>query len=95
MRPHGQIQNVAWSSLMVFSSNDNFIPRVSTRLLGMGLHSAFLIKQNRLHFDSGQFYSYMHGWGLASLSNCDHGATEQTANQRSMSECPCIEHASE
>ena len=57
-----------------------FIPRTSTRPMGMGLPCRSLwVRLNRLRAGVGCFQSFMHKWGLAPTSNCECGAAEQTA----------------
>ena len=56
-----------------------FIPRTSTRLMGMGLPRSSWVRLNRLQAGIGCFQSFMHKWGLAPTSNCECGAAEQTA----------------
>ena len=58
-----------------------FIPRVSLRTLGMSVPRTSWVKLNRLQTGVRRFHSSMYKWGLASLPNCEYGATEQTANQ--------------
>ena len=64
-----------------------FIPKVSTRPLGMSLPRAAWVKLNRLRSGVGRFCSSMYKWGLAPYSNCECGATEQTADHI-ISHCP-------
>ena len=56
-----------------------FIPRASTRPVGMGLTKSSWVRLNRLWAGVGCFQSFMHKWGLAPTSNCECGAAEQTA----------------
>ena len=56
-----------------------FIPRTSTRPMGMGLPRSSWVRLNRLRAGVGCFQSFMHKWGLASTSNCECGTAEQTA----------------
>ena len=56
-----------------------FIPRTSTRPMGMGLPRSSWVRLNRLRAGVGCFQSSMQKWGLASTSNCECGAVEQTA----------------
>ena len=56
-----------------------FIPRTSTRPMGMGLPRSSWVRLNRLRAGVGCFQSSMHKWGLAPTSNCECGAVEQTA----------------
>ena len=64
-----------------------FIPRVSTRPLGMSLPRVAWVKLNRLRSGVGRFCSSMYKWGLAPFSNCECGATEQTVDYI-ISHCP-------
>ena len=64
-----------------------FIPKASSRPLGMGLPRAAWVKLNRLRSGVGRFCSSMYKWGLATLANCECGASEQTADHI-MSQCP-------
>ena len=57
-----------------------YIPRVSTRLIGMSLTRTAWVKLNHLGTGVGRFGSSMHKWGLASSANCECGANEQTAD---------------
>ena len=56
-----------------------YIPRVSTRLVGMSLTRTAWVKLNRLRTGIGRFGSSMHEWGHASSAKCECGASEQTA----------------
>ena len=56
-----------------------FIPRTSTRPMGMGLPRSSWVRLNRFRAGVGCFQSFMHKWGLAPTSNCECGAAEQTA----------------
>ena len=57
-----------------------FIPRVSSKPLGMSLPRTSWIRFNRLRTGVGRFHSSMYKWGLAPSPNCECGATEQTAD---------------
>ena len=57
-----------------------FIPRVSSRPLGMSLPRTSWVRLNRLRTGVGRFHSSMYKWGLAPSPNCLCGATEQTAD---------------
>ena len=57
-----------------------FIPRVSSRQLGMSLPRTSWVRINRLRTGIGRFHSSMYKWGLAPSPNCECDATEQTAN---------------
>ena len=56
-----------------------FIPRASTRPMGMGLPRSSWVRLNHLRAGVGCFQSFMHEWGLAPTLNCACGAAEQTA----------------
>ena len=58
-----------------------FIPRVSSRPLGMNLPRPSWVRLNRLRTGVGRFHSSMYRWNLASSPNCECGATEQIADQ--------------
>ena len=70
-----------WSTEYLECSSDlrAFIPRTSTRPMGMGLPRSSWVRLNRLRAGVGCFQSFMHKWGLAPTSNCECGAAEQTA----------------
>ena len=70
-----------WSTEYSECSSDlrAFIPRASTRPMGMGLPRSSWVRLNRLRAGVGRFQSFMHKWGLAPTSNCECGAAEQTA----------------
>ena len=53
-----------------------FMPETGARPVGMGLSRASWVKLNRLRTGVEQFHSSMHKWGLASLPNCECGASE-------------------
>ena len=57
-----------------------FIPRVSSRQLGMSLPRTSWVRLNRLRTGVGRFHSSMYKLGLAPSPNCECGATEQTAD---------------
>ena len=57
-----------------------FIPRASSRPLGMSLPRTSWVRFNCLQTSVGCFHSSMHKWGLATSSACKCGATEQTAD---------------
>ena len=57
-----------------------YIPRVSTRLIGMNLTTTAWVKLSRLRTGVGRFGSSMHKWRLASSAKCESGASEQTAD---------------
>ena len=81
--------NTKWD--MEYSANalslHAFIPKASSRPLGMGLPRAAWVKLNRLRSGVGRFCSSMYKWGLAPLANCECGASEQTADHI-ISQCP-------
>ena len=81
--------NTKWD--MEYSANalslHAFIPKASSRPLGMGLPRAAWVKLNRLSSGVGRFCSSMYKWGLAPLANCECGASEQTADHI-ISQCP-------
>ena len=56
-----------------------FIPRTSTRPMGIDLPRSPWVRLNRLRAGVGRFQSFMHKWDLAPTSNCECGAAEQTA----------------
>ena len=55
-----------------------YIPKVSTRPIGMSLTKIFGVKLNRVRIGVGRFSSSMHKWSLASSARCEGGASEQT-----------------
>ena len=57
-----------------------FMPRTSGRPVGMSLPPTAWVKLNRLHTGVKRFHSSMHKWGLASIPNCECGASEPTAD---------------
>ena len=81
--------NTKWD--MEYSANASslyaFIPKASSRPLGMGLPRAAWVKLNRLRSGVERFCSSMYKWGLAPLANCECGASEQTADHI-ISQCP-------
>ena len=64
-----------------------FVPETGARPVGMGLPRAAWVKLNRLRTGVGRFHSSMHKWGLAPSSNCECGASEQTADHV-LTACP-------
>ena len=68
-----------------------YIPRVSTRPIGMSLTRTALVKPNGLPIGVGCFGSFMHKWGLASSGKWECGASQQTADHIILT-CP-IHHA--
>ena len=57
-----------------------YIPRVSTRPIGMSWTRTAWVKLNRLRTVVGRFGSSIHKWSLASSSKCESGASDQTAD---------------
>ena len=57
-----------------------YIPKVSTRPIGMSLTKTAWVKLNRLPTGVGHFGSSMCKWGLAFSTKCEGGASEQTAD---------------
>ena len=57
-----------------------YVPRVSTRAIGISLTRTAWVKLNRLRTSVGPFGSSMHKWGLTSLAKSECGASEQTAD---------------
>ena len=57
-----------------------YIPRVSTRPIGMSLTKTVWVKLNRLNTSVWSFGSSMHKQGLASSAKCEYGASKQTAD---------------
>ena len=57
-----------------------FIPRASSRPLGIGLPRTSWVKLNRLRTGVGCLYSFMYKLSLAPSPNCECGATNQTAD---------------
>ena len=57
-----------------------FVPETGARPVGMALPRAAWVKLNCLRTVVGRFHSSMHKWGLAPSSNCECGASEQTAD---------------
>ena len=76
-----QWTDLKWSTEYSECSSDlrAFIPRESTRPMGMGLPRSSWVRLNRFRAGVGCFQSLMHKWGLAPTSNCECGAAEQTA----------------
>ena len=64
-----------------------FVPGIGARPVEMGLPRAAWVKLNRLRIGVGRFDSSMHKWGLAPSSNCECGASEQTADHV-LTACP-------
>ena len=62
------------------SSVHAFIPRVSSRLLGMSLPRTSWVSLNRLGTGVRRFHLSIYKWGLAPSPNCECGANEQTAD---------------
>ena len=57
-----------------------YIPRVSTRPIGMSLTRTAWVNLNRPRTGVGRFGSSMHKWGLAPSEKCECGASKQTAD---------------
>ena len=57
-----------------------FIPMTSSRSIGLTLPRTAWVKLNRLRTGVGQFSWFMQGWGLGPSSNCECGASKQTAD---------------
>ena len=64
-----------------------FIPRASSKPLGMGLPRTSWVKLNRLRTGVGRLHSSMYKWAVAPSPNCECGASEQTADHI-ISTCP-------
>ena len=64
-----------------------YIPRVSTRPIGMSLTRTAWVKLNRLRTGVWCFGSSMRKWGLASSAKSEYGASEQTADHNILT-CP-------
>ena len=67
-----------WSTEYSECSSDlrAFIPRTSTRPMGMSLSRSSWVRLNRLRAGIVCFQSFMHKWGLAPTSNCECSAAE-------------------
>ena len=76
-----QWTNFKWSTEYSECSSDlrAFIPRASTRPMGMVLPRSLSVRLHHLRAGVGYFQSFMHKWGLAPTLNCECGAAEQTA----------------
>ena len=57
-----------------------YLPKVSTRPIGMSLTRTVGVKLNRLCTDASVVGTFIHKWGLASSSNCECGASKQIVN---------------
>ena len=57
-----------------------FVSGTGARLIGIGLPGTAWVRLNRLRIGIGLFLSSMHKCGLAPSSNCECGASEQTAD---------------
>ena len=66
-----------------------FIPRVSSKQLGISLHRTSWVRLNGLRTGIERFHSSMYKWGLAPSPHCECGATEQTAHHVTSS---CLIH---
>ena len=71
-----------WSTEYLTSTSElrAFIPRTTTRPMGMGLPRSSWVRLNRLRTGVGRFQSSMHKWGLAPTPTCECGAVEQTVH---------------
>ena len=69
-----------YSKITSMSAFSAYIPRVSTRPIGISLTRTAWVKLNRLRTGVGRFGLSMHKWGLASSAKCDCGSSEQTAD---------------
>ena len=58
----------------------DFISRVGSRSLGLGLPRPAWVRLNRLQTSVGRFRSSIYKWGLAPSCNCKYGAQEQIAD---------------
>ena len=76
-KEHKWNANYLESTLMVRA----FIPRISSRSLGMSLPRTSWVRLNRLRTGVGLFHSSMYKWALVPSPNCKCGATEQTADR--------------
>ena len=65
----------------------DFMPETDARPVGISLPRPAWVKLNRLQTGVGRFHSSMHKWGLAPSSNCECGASEQTADHV-LTACP-------
>ena len=77
-----QWTNLTWNTEYSKSTSalGVYIPRVSTRPIGMSLTGTAWVKLNRLRAGVGRCGLSMHKWGLASSAKCECGASEQTAD---------------
>ena len=84
-----QWTNLAWDTdySKCMSAFSVYIPRVSSRPIGMSLTRTAWVKLNRLHIGIGHFGSSMHKWGLASSVKYKCGTSEQTADHIIL-QCP-------
>ena len=57
-----------------------FVPGTGARPAEMGLPRASRVKLNSLRTGVGRFHPFMHKWVLAPSTNCECGASEQTAD---------------
>ena len=71
-------QDTEYSKIM--SALSVYIPRVSTRSIGMSLTRPAWVKLNHLCTGIGHFNSSMHKWGLAPSVKCKCGTSKQTAD---------------
>ena len=64
-----------------------YIPKVSTRPIGMSLTRTAWVKLNRLRTGVGRFGLFMRKWGLASSAKFECGAGEKIADHTILT-CP-------
>ena len=85
----GQWTNLTWDTeySKSMSALGDYIPRVSTRPIGMSSIRTALVNLNRLLTGVGRSGSSMHKWSLAPSVICECGASEQTADHI-ISTCP-------
>ena len=86
-----QRTNLAWDTDYSKSTPSLcvYIPKVSTRPIGMSLTRTAWVKLSRLRTGVGRFGSSMHQWGFGSSAKCECGASEQTADYIIL---PCPTH---
>ena len=87
--PAARRTNYIWSAEYSNSATivHVFIPRASSRPLGMDLPRTSWVKLDRLRTGVGHFHLSVYKWGLAFSSSCECGATEHTADHV-ISACP-------
>ena len=76
-----QWTNLTWETKYSKSMSAliGYIPRISTRSIGMSLARTAWVKLKRLRTGVGRFGSSMHKCSLASSAKCECDASEQTA----------------